>query len=99
MTRMELEEHVQEVLRSGGDWVYLLMNGDPSASRQRLLGHNWGPKGWVIGHQSPNNIVRFNVDYLEDYLDELEVADLPGDEDIRCEVASPELVSSFTNWR
>lgn len=91
MNREQLEQHINETVTEGGDWIYLTMNGDPGSSRQRLLGHNWGPKGWVCGHKSPNNIVRFNAQYVQEYMDELPTEKLPWNEDVACEVATPDL--------
>lgn len=99
MNRIELQDHVCDTIRDGKDWIYLTMNGDPGSARQRLLGHHWGPKGWVCGHRSPDNIVRFNAQYVQEYLDELPMDKLPWDEDVLCEVATPELLDGYCSYR
>ena len=99
MTREQIESHISEAVASGKDWIYLLMNGDPGSSRQRLLGHHWGPKGWVCGHKSPNNIVRFNAQYVQEYMDELPTNKVSFADDVACDVATPEVLNNYCDYR
>lgn len=99
MNREQLENHINDTIREEKDWIYLTMDGDPGSSRQRLLGHHFGPKGWVCGHKSPNNIVRFNAKYVQEYMDELPTDKLSWDEDVACDVATPELLSGYCDYR
>lgn len=91
MTRAELEA----LARDSGDWIFLRMNGDPMSSRQRLLGHHRGPKGWVVGHKSPDNIVRFNSELVLEYLDNLPTESLSWDDDVSAEAATKELLDNY----
>lgn len=99
MNRNDLEEHVAKEIQAGKVYVYLIMNGDPNSSRQRLLGHRKGPYGWVCGCVSPDNIVRFNAQYLQDYLDDLPIDVLGGSEDVAAEIATSDLLGSHCNYK
>jgi hypothetical protein len=87
MTREQLEQYVNQRVATGEQYLFLRMNGDPNGRRQKLLGHKWGPYGWCVGHESPDNIVRFNAEYVQEYLDELPVEKLGGSDEVYCEIA------------
>lgn len=98
MNREQLEEHVNQAVLEEKECVFFWMNGDPNNARQYLLGHRWGPKGWVIGHKSPNNLVRFNAEYVQDYLDDLSTSRLSHDADCAMEIATAEDVELYSLW-
>lgn len=99
MNRRELEEAVQKAVDNGQDWLYMLIEGTPDAARQHLLGPRFGPKGWVVGHKRPDNLVRFNTRYVQEYLDELPPSQLGYSEEVGCELAADDIVHSFSRFR
>ena len=88
MNREDLEKHVQNCIDACCYQVFLLMDGDPNARRQRLLGHHKGPYGRVVGHVSPCNVVMFNAMDVGAYLDQLPTHEFGAMTDVSCEIAS-----------
>lgn len=82
LTRKTLQAYVDDAVSHGRPWIHLRLAGDPNSARQRLLGAKWGPKGWVVAHDYPDNIVRFNAEYVQDYLDTLPLERLGDDDDV-----------------
>lgn len=68
----ELKAIVREALERNRKWIWLLLPGDPNASRQRLLGAKTGPFGFTCGFCRNKNIVRFNAAYVRDYMDDVD---------------------------
>lgn len=97
-TRLELQEAVEQAVKRADDWFYVLVEGPPDAARQHMLGPRFGPKGWVVGHKPPRNILRLNARYVQDYLDELPVDELGWDEWSGCEIATAEDVAAWSRF-
>lgn len=88
MNRTDLETHVQECIDRDRPKIFLSMDGDPDARRQRLLGHHKGPYGVVVGHRSPCNVVMFNTKVLRSYLDQLPTHEFGALTDLACEISN-----------
>ena len=87
MNRTDLETHVQECLDKNRPQIFLLIDGDPDARRQRLLGHRKGPYGVVVGHRPPCNVVMFSASVLREYLDQLPTHEFGALTDLALEVS------------
>jgi len=98
-TRRELQVAVEEAVARGDDWFFVLVEGPPDAARQHMLGPRFGPKGWVVGHKPPQNILRMNARLVQDYLDELPVDELGWDEWAGCDVATPEEIQAYVKYQ
>ena len=101
MTRIELESHVSDCLSQGKPYVFLEMEGDPNATKQRLIGHRKGPYGYVVGYNGPRccfNVVMFDAERLQEYLDSLPVDIVSGDEKLPLHVSDSEAAKAKYVW-
>ncbi len=95
MKRTELEDHVAQAIQNHKPYVFLEMEGDPNATKQRLIGHRKGPYGYVVGYNGPRsmyNIVMFDSARLQAYLDYLPLAEFSGHDEMPLHISTDKTV-------